>query len=337
MNRILKTACLLAFGACVLGSCAKTDTEEANQIEKRYLDAWLAINYPGATEKNGIYVIEETPGTGSTWTSDLSVNFVTYTIRGLDGSVSTNTDEAWARQMGNWNPTYYYGKQVLITGEKTSYAGLDILLEGMRAGGTKTAVIPSWMMTLERYGKTEDYMEHETGNNSAIYTVTLLGQTRNLADYEYEELSRYSAEKWGVTDTLSTAAVFFKSHSKSSILSVEMPADTTVYINYTGRRISDGQVFDTTVADTAKFYGIYNSSKTYEPVSVSLTEDLSNISMSGSTKLISGFKYGLKAMHPDESASFAFGYSLGYGSSSSGNLIPAYAALRFDVDLVPAP
>ena len=51
---------------------------------------------------------------------------------------------------------------------------------------------------------------------------------------------------------------------------------------------------------------------------------------------IPGFAHGLYHMHAGEKASFAFGYDLGYGSSGSGKLIPAYAALRFDVEMVPA-
>ena len=42
-------------------------------------------------------------------------------------------------------------------------------------------------------------------------------------------------------------------------------------------------------------------------------------------------------MHAGEKASFVFGYDLGYGSSGSGNMIPAYAALRFDIEMVPEP
>ena len=116
-----------------------------------------------------------------------------------------------------------------------------------------------------------------------------------------------------------------------------MPHDTTVYINYTGRRM-DGQVFDTTVADTAKFYRIYNASKTYEPVSITWAEDAADIKMGGSsTSLISGFKLGLQAMHAGESASFLFGFGLGYGTSASGSLVPAYSPLRFDIEMVPKP
>ena len=222
------------------------------------------------------------------------------------------------------------------TGEGYSYAGMDIMLEGMRQGGTRTAIIPSWMMTRDRHDSMDEYLATETEVSSMIYTITFLDQAEDLAKYEYDQMKEYSSRLWGVTDTLSTAAVFFKSFTEFDTEPAEIPSDSTVYINYIGRRIIDNQVFDTTIADTAKFYHIYNPSKTYAPVEVSWAEKAEEILMGGNS-VVSGFSYGLHAMHAGEKASFVFGYNLGYGSSGSGNLIPAYAALRFDIELVPAP
>ena len=337
MNHILRRLALLPALAAVLAvSCSKTSGEGANVALKRQFDAWRAIHYPDAVEKDGIYIIDETPGTGLEWNENLQVTFMTYTLRSLDGTVSSNSDEQWAKQLGTWDRTYYYGPQVVLTGEGMSYAGLDALLDGMRQGGTRTAIIPSWMMTRERHDSVDEYLQTETEVSSMIYTVKFLEQTENLAEYELRQLRQYSISHWGVPDTLSTAAVFFKSFTEFPSEPAEMPTDTTVYINYIGRRISDGQVFDTTIADTAKFYHIYDASKTYAPVSVKWAEEATSITMSESS-VISGFAYGLKAMHADEKASFAFGYNLGYGSSGSGNMIPAYAALRFDIEMVPQP
>ena len=338
MNHILPRLALIpAVVAAVLAvSCKKNVGEGSNVAIKRQFDAWRSIHYPDAQEKSGIYVIEDTPGTGAQWNKDLQVTFLTYTIRSLDGTISANTDEQWAKRLGTWNRTYYYGPQVLLTGEGSSYAGMDIMLDGMRQGGTRTAIIPSWMMTRDRHNSVDEYLETETEIPSVIYSITFLDQTQNLTDYELEQMRKYSIMHWAVPDTLSTAAVFFKSFTNFADEPKEMPTDTTVYINYIGRRISDDQVFDTTIADTAKFYHIYDPSRTYEPVSVTWAEEAKNIKMSGSST-ISGFAYGLHAMHAGEKASFLFGYNLGYGSSGSGNMIPGYAALRFDVEMVPEP
>ena len=105
------------------------------------------------------------------------------------------------------------------------------------------------------------------------------------------------------------------------------PDDTTIYINYTGRLL-DGKVFDTTIRDTAKRYGLYSDSKTYSPVSVSYknTESYSEITMgdSGST-LIDGFSYTISRMKSHEKGVGIFYSVLGYGSSGSGNAIPGFS------------
>ena len=337
MNHILPRLALLPVVAALLAaSCNKNSGEGANVALKRQFDAWRAIHYPAAVEKDGIYVIDDTPGAGPAWNKDLGITFMTYTMRSLDGTVTYNTDETWAKQLGEWDQTYYYGPQVVPTGKDASYAGVDILLEGMREGGTRTAIIPSWMLTYNRYATLDGYLAVSTDTPSTIYTITLLGQTKSITDNKSRELKDYASRNWHVSDTLSTAAVFFKSFTHFDEEPVEMPSDTTVYINYTGRRVPDGQVFDTTIADTAKLYHIYNPSKNYAPVPVTWAEKPTEIKLDGSS-VVGGFAHGLFAMHPGEKASFCFGFDLGYGSSGSGKLIPGYAALQFDVELVPKP
>ena len=336
MKQTLIKAILPLAAVLLATSCNKTAVTNPNEDAQRYFDAWRAIHYPDAVEKDGIYVIEDLPGTGLDWLENLPVTFLQYTMRNLDGTVAYNSDEQWAKQLGTWNRTYYYGPQVTMTGKGASYAGLDHLLKGMKQGGTRTAIIPSWMMTYERYETAAEYLQHTTEVSPTIYTIKFLDQTENLAEYEYRNLLSYAVRNWNVADTLSTGAVFFKSFTKFDGEPVEMPTDTTVYINYTGRRL-DGQVFDTTIADTAKVHHIYNASKTYQPVSITWAEKAADITMDGSSSLIDGFKLGLHAMHAGEKASFAFGYLLGYSSSGSGNMIPPYASLQFDIELVPAP
>ena len=229
MKHILPKLALLGVAAFLAAACNKNTGEGTNVALKRQFDAWRAIHYPAAVEKDGIYIIEDTPGTGAAWDKNLSITFMTYTMRSLDGTVSYNTDEQWAKQLGEWDQTYYYGAQVVPTGKDATYAGLDILLEGMRQGGTRTAIIPSWMMTYDRYDSLSKYLEKSTDTPSMIYTVTFLDQTDNLSEYEFRLMKEYATENWNVTDTLSTAAVFFKSFTHFDEEPDEMPNDTTVH------------------------------------------------------------------------------------------------------------
>ena len=42
-------------------------------------------------------------------------------------------------------------------------------------------------------------------------------------------------------------------------------------------------------------------------------------------------------MHPHEKGTAVFYSGVGYGSSGSGSTIPAYAPLRFDIEIVDKP
>jgi FKBP-type peptidyl-prolyl cis-trans isomerases 1 len=120
--------------------------------------------------------------------------------------------------------------------------------------------------------------------------------------------------------------------------------DTTIYVNYTGRRL-DGVVFDTSIADTAKYYGIYSASRTYGPSAIkwySEDGDYTKITMtaagsSSSSEVIAGFSFGLDQMHPFEKGAVIFTANWGYGSRSSSSALPAYSPLRFDFEVVAKP
>jgi FKBP-type peptidyl-prolyl cis-trans isomerase 2 len=340
MKHILPRLALLSVAVLLAAACHKSTGEGANVALKRQFDAWRAIHYPAAVEKDGIYILEDTPGNGPAWNKNLGITFMTYTMRDLDGNVSYNTDEQWAKQLGKWNQTYYYGPQVVPTGKDATYAGLDILLDGMREGGVRTAIIPSWMMTYNRYDSLDKYLETSTDTPSMIYTVTFLGQTDNLKEYEYRLMKEYATENWEVSDTLGTAAVFFKSFSHFDEEPVEMPNDTTVYINYTGRLLN-GRAFDTTVADTAKVWGLYSSSKTYAQQQVkwfSSDQDYTSITLGeDETSVIPGFAYGLSVMHPGEAGKCFFVSKYGYSGSGSGNSIPSFSPLCFELELTEKP
>ena len=119
------------------------------------------------------------------------------------------------------------------------------------------------------------------------------------------------------------------------------PSDTTVYINYTGR-LMNGQVFDTTIERTAKDYGIYTAGKEYKPLEVSWGSSYGELKLDGNS-VISGFSKTLWRMSQGRktegeeyndvaNATGLFWSTLGYGYSGSGNVIPAYAPLIFEIE-----
>ena len=142
--------------------------------------------------------------------------------------------------------------------------------------------------------------------------------------------------------TDSTSYGFYYQQLKEPADTHSFKADTSIYINYTGRLLN-GQVFDTTIADTAKVHNIYSSSNTYSPVKITWGESYTDLTMtasgsSSSSSIISGFQKTLWEMrHPYEKGVGMFFSSYGYGSSGSGNTIPSFSPLVFEIEIVDKP
>lgn len=323
----------LAFAAALLltGACAKEADEDETAAAERRVSSWIEVHYPGIQPtEEGIYILDETPGTGDLWDLEgKGYAYVTLTARDLEGNVTQTGDEALARQIGSWSSTGYYGPTlwcISLGGLPDAY---NAVLTGMRIGGTRKAFLPSWTLT--------------SGSSHTLLDLRFDYQSDNVNDYQVERLKEFSARYMAGEDstwyngTDGDRFGFYYHNLRLSDTPEEMPADTTVYINYTGRRL-DGIVFDTTLADTAKFYGIYDRSKTYAPIPVQWASAYDGITMTSSkTEPIKGFQMLLYHMRPGEKAIGAFYSELGYGSSGSGSNIPAFAPLSFTVDMVEEP
>lgn len=339
---------LAVLAALAVTGCAKNPSTEANAAAKRYFDAWMKINYPSATASGlGIYIIEDTPGNGAAYPAETPYAMLKYTARDLDGIISDSNVEAIVQQLGAYNKTYYYGPKVFrIT---SNYAGLENALSGMRIGGKRKVIIPSWLMTYYRYDTPADYLSVESGNSNTIYDIELCDFTDDINKWQVDSIERYLARTLGHVDSSyvggdTTAAKygFYFKLLRESPDTVTIRSDSTFYINYIGRLLN-GQVFDTTIEDTAKVYGIYSASRTYGPVTVKKGEKYSEVKMGDTdattegSSVIDGFGGAIFLMQPYEKATTVFYSPLGYKESGQGNMLPPYSPLRFDIELVDAP
>ena len=338
---IMKRLHICLFGIlAILSSCAKTADVPLNEQKRQYLEDWIK-RYPDAKKENGCYILEDIPGDGAEYdASGSGYVFVNTIVRRLDGTVLSNSDEQMAMQLlgKDFSEADYYGPRALAIGEGSSYAGFDMMLGGMKEGGRRTAVIPSWLMTFSRFGSSEEYFANESDNDPGLYTIIYHGQCKDISQWEKEQIKEYADKNLpGAIGSSPKDAEFdldqFLFLSRSAGENITMPIDTTVYINYTGRLLN-GQVFDTTVAEIAAENKIYDKSKTYAPVPVKWGSLYTDLSMSGSTNLIKGFQAALYLMHPHEKASVVFTSTYGYSSSGSGTRIPGYAPLHFDIEIV---
>ena len=339
--------------------CAKQMSTPANEAEKRYFDAWMHVHHPELTATgNWIYIEEETAGEGKP--ADSAFVFVTYTAMDLSGNVSATSDSTMAKRLNTWQPQNYYGP--VVWNRESQQAGVYYSMLGMNVGGTRRTIIPGWLMTYSRYTTEEEYLANVTGGTNSIYEIKITGQTGDISKWQVDSMYRFvgkdpldlfgkiapadSAEYGFYYEGIINAedGTYDTEKRDTDTASTLFPTDTTVYINYTGRLLN-GQVFDTTIADTAKVHNIYNAARSYEPVEIKWSSDSTAISMGGSTDLINGFKSMLKHLHNEEAgdeekftagekAVAIFYSSLGYGYSGSGSLIPGFAPLRFDITVV---
>jgi len=103
------------------------------------------------------------------------------------------------------------------------------------------------------------------------------------------------------------------------------PGDTVV-VNYTGKFITTGKVFDTSIKDEAvKAKLQMQPGRTYAPIHIPI----------GQKKVIQGWDEGLMLLNKGAKATLIVPSSLAYGERGAGNgIIPPYAPIAFDVELV---
>ncbi len=338
MKKFFKTAAYIIMAAAAAG-CAKTVTEGPNEANIRYFESWMKLNYPDLKPTGlGIYIIEEEEGDGIEVQSE-GFAYADFVITDLEGNISSYTDKETAKQLGTYDTTYYYGPKVVSTVEGAIQAGVAEAIVGMKKGGRKKVIIPSWLMSYQSYESEEEYREKTTSGSNTIYDITITDFTDSIPKYEIGLIEKYIEENPEIFNSKMTndTTGFYYQVIEEGTSEEAFAKDTTIYINYTGRLLN-GLVFDTTIERVAKDNGLYSSSSTYEPVQINWGEEFSDITMgSGSSSIISGFALTLWQMHPMEKGIGVFYSPLGYSYSGSGDSIPGYAPLIFEIEIVEKP
>ena len=332
MRKITTMVLSLAALATIAGSCAKSDSTGQNDLNKKYFDAWIQTHHPEASKTGlGIYILQDTPGTGDL-VSDYDTNpyvYATYTITDLDGNVTSTSDMVLSQQVGSYDPTYYYGDHVLDRSEGSMYAGVDEMVKTMRVGGTRTAAVPGWLISTEEYDDEQGYLDNCTGTD-AIYTLTIHEVFDDVTQWELDSLERYMARNYPGVDTVMTGFYYIQLKAPSD--TTEFSTDNTVYINYTGKLLN-GQAFDTTLEDVAKDNGLYTAGTEYAATYVTWdADDYTQITMGeSSTDIITGFAKCVSLMRKGEVGMAIFHSAYGYAADGSGDAIPGYSPLIFEI------
>lgn len=345
MKRIILYAAMILSVA----GCAKQAGVGPNDANKRYFDAWMQVNYPDAElEGLGIYILEETEGSGKE-VGDAGYAYIDYKTMDLDYNITAYTDKQTAKQLGDYDTTSYYGPKFISTVRGTNPAGVASALDGMKVGGYRKFIIPSWLMNTSVYDTEAEYLNPDdedysaSSYSSSIYEITIADYTEDMALWQENKIGEYfraNPEIFGAMsqkDSIPDHKGFYYKQITAPVDTTSFPSDTTIYINYTGRLLN-GLVFDTTNERIAKDNGLYTSGKSYAPVQINWGETYSDITMgSGSSSIISGFALTLWQMRSMEKGVGVFVSDYGYQSSGSGSSIPGFAPLVFEIEIVEKP
>jgi len=321
---------VLAIAAAFATGCAKSNETTSNDDELQYIEAWLQVNNSSAVKAgHGIYILEDKTGNGTIYAGESYV-YVTRTIRSLDGTIISSDSEEIAKRLGTYREAYYYGPKMIPILQETSLVGIADMFDGMRIGGERTALIPTWLMTSDQYEDTDEYFEHvldEENKAPLIYTIKLHEVTSDVETWETRILTNYLHVNYPEL-YLDNGFTYKVLKEKTA----DIANDESFYINYTGRLLN-GKVFDTTIEDTAKVHNIWSSKKTYGPVQVKKAENETGVTLSSSS-VIPGFGKAINLIDKDSKIVCFFLSSLGYEGSGSGSSIPPYAPLSFEIEEV---
>lgn len=333
----MKKIAILICGLAIAAGCAKTTAENTNLVNKAVIEAWLKTNYPDAKPAGcGIYIIEDVQPSGDArsvgtegWV------YLDYTVTKMDETVGSTTYEDVARRVKLYSRTAYYGPVVQSLDKSVLPAGMESLLSGMKVGGRRKALIPGWVVTTNRHGSAEEYLNETTDETTLIYDVTIRDYMTDVYAWQKEKISEAFAAEFGPADPVQEGFWYHRTGAPDN----EEPfdSDAEIYINYVGRYLN-GKVFDTNILKVARDAGIDKSSGVYKPAKITWAAEYSDIKMmasgsSASSSILSGFALTLWQMHAHEKGVGMFWSNLGYGDSGQ-NPIPAYCPLVFEIEIV---
>ena len=320
----------LLSSTLLFSNCAKEATVSKNDDVKRFIEAWIKTKHPNATKTPlGVYILGSTEGTGETIEANDFI-FVGYTVKSLNNSIISTNNAEVAKQIGKYVPTYPYGTTIWKMDLSSISVGMLDAVKGMKIGGSKTILIPGWLNVHKEHKTESEYLEKESGN-TVICELTLQKKVKDINKWEEKILKEFSKKMPNAKKE--KEGLYIQKLRENKNKKSELKKDTTVNINYTGRLLT-GEVFDTTIEDTAKVYNIYSENKKYGPVSIQLSKDYKKIKINNKD-LIEGFKYGISLMNDKEKVIFIFPSLLGYENKNRNKeAIPDHSPLRFDVEII---
>lgn len=320
-----KHSILLLLAVVLAVSCAVDPESDSNYSYDRVMQAWIRVHYPGAQPygESGAYILDMQRGNGPAVTDSAYIR-AHYTKRTLDQAVTATNELELAKQLGEYSATSYYGGNTWRVGKGCLPEGLEEVLKTMTAGTRATVALP-----LSASSHTRSLYSAFSGTAEAdnlLIEMTLDTVVTDIYAYQEQRMKEWFQAHYAVSDT-ALLHLYFKKLEEKTEDTDTISDGVSVSVRYIGRLLN-GQVFDTNIEDTAKFYRIHNSSSSYDALSISYYK-ADNEQLTESNSVVTGFARAVSLMNYGETAVTLFNSELGYGESGSSPSIPEYEPLCF--------
>lgn len=171
--------------------------------------------------------------------------------------------------------------------------------------------------------------------NDTIYGVIIIRKGRDAKKFDaattfenyFLEKDKVKNDKRDALVTLEQSATYTDS-GLGVVITTEgdgeaVSTNKTVMTHY-AVYFEDGRLLDTSLADVARAYNMYNPNRPYQPIPARVDAD---------AQMITGFKEGLRLLSVGDKATLYLPYELAYGANG-GRGIPPQTNLIFEVEVV---
>ncbi|TVR72125.1 MAG: hypothetical protein EA408_07335 [Marinilabiliales bacterium] len=284
-------------------SCNDDSSDLHKEKEMRYLRQYISENdIDVEPERSGLYYIPVHAGQGAKPSAGDWL-IISYTARTLFNQVFDTTDEDVAIRNNIHSSNQIYGDRRLEL-DAIMVSGLKEGLKMTREGGAATLIVPSHLgFGSKGTGVVAPY-------TTLIYDFELVKVIDDPAAYEEELIEKYLESYTDSTHLVVTAR-------ESGLYYIELVEGTgnnhpeeedRVDVYYLGT-FTDGRVFDTNIGGSLFSFPI------------------------GAEAAIPGFEEGVMLMKPGGRSRIIVPSVLAYGEHGSGEKIPGYTPLVFDIEL----
>ena len=287
----------------------KIELEKMKAQELSDLTVYLSGNYPDLQPtESGLFIVQEKKGKGKIPKEGDWIHF-DFKVSVLNGATLYDSEKA-GRPMD------------LEKGKPFDTKGFDEALNTMRVGDELTVIVPSKLAYKEmgRRGMIDPY-------STLIYWVRMNSVT-SKAQHEKELAQKKATEEKIAKNQMNQEKETIANYIKENHVTVEPTASGLYYIETaegTGvQPVAGDKVkvhYNGTLLDGTKFDSSYDRG---EPFGFTL----------GKHQVIEGWDEGIALMKEGGKATFIVPSSIAYGASARGNVIHAYAPLKFEVELV---